>query len=234
MHIRDVDRRSNGYKYCRFIVDMWDALEGALEGGIGNLMLKVPEILAGRTGIRLDADPAWRIVLEATERASVLDNEDPLRGLGLMLDQLDPALYPGRTLASDGPTIPPGPGLTLTTVDAARGREWEHVVVIGTPYQAAPFGIDPSHDTRETDARQRRLHVAATRTRGRMVVVIHGRHGEGADAARLLVETLGEGTEYRSVSPPVPAGQDISRQGLDPAHTEDPGQDSQAMRRPAG
>ena len=233
MHIRDVDRRSNAYRYLRFIADIWRALEEALEGGIGNMMLKVPEIWAGRTGVRPDADPAWRIVVEAAERASLLDSGDPLRDLGLMLDQLDPARYSGRTLTGDETAIPPVSGLTLTTVDAARGREWENAIVIGTPDQAAPFDVSQSHDTRETDAGQRRLHVAATRTRGRIAVVIHGRHGEGEDAARLLVETLGEGTEYRKVGPPVPADHDMPREGLDPAHTEAPRQDNQPMRRPA-
>ena len=222
MHIRDVDRRSNVYRYSRFIVDMWHALEEALAGGTRNLLLKVPEVWAGRTGIRPDTDPAWRFVLEAAERASVLDSGNPLRELGLMLDQLDPALYPGSILASDEPAISPGSGLTLTTVDAARGQEWEHVMVIGPPHHAAPFGVGSSRDTREADARQRRLHVAATRTRGRIAVVIHGRHGEGADAASLLVETLGEGTEYRSVSSQVPADHDMPRKGLGLADTEGP------------
>ena len=170
-------------------------------------MLKAPEIWAARTGIRPDADPAWRFLLEAAERASVLDSGNPLRGLGLMLDQLDPALRPGSIPATDEPAISPGSGLTLTTVDAARGREWEHAIVIGAPHQMG-FGVGSSRDTREADARQRRLHVAATRTRGRIAVVIHGSHGEGADAASLLVETLGEGTEYRSVRPQVPADPD--------------------------
>ena len=108
----------------------------------------------------------------------------------------------------------PGSGLILTTVDAARGQGWPHCIVIGTPHQVAPFGVDSSHDTREAAARQRRLYVAATRTRGRMAFIIHGRHGEGADEAKLLVEILGEETEYRNVGPQVPAHHNMPREGL--------------------
>ena len=214
INIGDVDRRSTGYRYSRFIVDMWYALEAALQGGTTNLILQAPQLWAERTGINPDSDPAWRFVLEAAVRADALDSGDPLRSLGFLLDMLDPQLNSGSAVARDEAVSSQGSGLTLTTVDAARGQGWNHCIVIGLPHQVAPFGVGSSLDTREAEARQRRLYVAATRTRGRMVFIIHGRHGEGADAAKLLVEILGEETEYRNVSPQVPADHDVPREGL--------------------
>ena len=214
INIGDVDRRSKCYRYSRFIVDMWYALEAALQGGTTNLILQAPQLWAERTGINPDSDPAWRFVLEAAVRADALGNEDPLRSLGFLLDMLDPQLNSGSAVARDEAVSSQGSGLTLTTVDAARGQGWNHCIVIGLPHQVAPFGVGSSLDTREAEARQRRLYVAATRTRGRMLFIIHGRHGEGADAAKLLVEILGEETEYRNVSPQVPADHDVPREGL--------------------
>ena len=176
-------------------------------------------------------------------RADALGNEDPLRSLGFLLDMLDPQLNSGSAVARDEAVSSQGSGLTLTTVDAARGQGWNHCIVIGLPHQVAPFGVDSSCDTREAEARQRRLYVAATRTRGRMTFIIHGRHGEGADAAKQLVEILGEETEYRNdqsagAGRPRRAprgtgpreGPDI---GTDSADTEGPGQESLPVRRTA-
>ena len=212
INIGDVDRRSKCYRYSRFIVDMWYALEAALQGGTTNLILQAPQLWAERTGINPDSDPAWRFVLEAAVRADALDSGDPLRSLGFLLDMLDPQLNSGSAVARDEAVSSQGSGLTLSTVDAARGREWPHCIVIGSPDQVAPFGLGLFHDRRVT--RWRRVYVAATRTRGRMTFIIHGRHGEGADAAKQLVETLGEDTEYREVSPHVPADHDVPREGL--------------------
>ena len=55
INIGDVDRRSNCYRDSRFIVDMWYALEAALQGGTTALILQAPQIWADRTGIRPDS-----------------------------------------------------------------------------------------------------------------------------------------------------------------------------------
>ncbi|MET0740123.1 MAG: ATP-dependent DNA helicase [Candidatus Nanopelagicales bacterium] len=130
----------------------------------------------------------------------------PRAGVEVFLDDLSAQLIPSDTLAS----LPPeAPSVALMTAHAAKGLEWEVVVVAGVQDGVWPdlrgrgtlLGVDDLVDVVETgdlvpgsriprllDEERRLFYVACTRARERLVVTAVRDNDEGAQPSRFVTE----------------------------------------------
>ena len=92
------------------------------------------------------------------------------------LDALSPVLHPGSGPLEDRPD-----GLTLTTVDAARGREWRVVFVIDAGDHVIPGAVGPS-DPERWEGQQRIFYMLSTRASGLLYFCCPRQEGRGFDA----------------------------------------------------
>ena len=90
-----------------------------------------------------------RAICDTTPR---LARETPRHRLRRFLDILSPALHAGRS--------PGGGGLTLSTIDAAKGERWRIVFILDASDRTIPGRAGPHSDTRQA---QRLFYIAVTR-----------------------------------------------------------------------
>ena len=134
----------------RFVIDMWDAADRIRDRGPQRLCREVARVWIERTGVHLEEDSAWQETVALAESVLTAHGNDPGRQLAAFLDRLSPAFQPGGVAMSTA--TPQGPALTLTTLERARGREWEAVFVIGSPGQLVPVDPETAYDRRKAEA----------------------------------------------------------------------------------
>ena len=202
-HFQWVDRRSRTYTDLRHFTDAWRSLDQMRGKDLHDLCLAAHGMLQearGGAGLQPPEDPMWETVLSLSRNMPRLYGEVPSLQLARFLDLLSPALHPGLGPLGRGRYRTSRRGLTLTTIEAARGLEWKTVFVIGASDQVMPIRLDTSLDRRWVEAQQRRLYVAATRPVYHLYFVISRRSGRGFDQTiNGLMEILGSDVEHQQI-----------------------------------
>ena len=134
------------------------------------------------------------------------DEGNPRRLLEAWLDEISPALYPSmKSLRGHAFGVALG-GITITTADAATGREWGWVIVVVDWSDVVEKRGDDHRGWWPTHRRWTLLHNAAARASARLDIVISPPRTGGCDrrSNRVLTETLDDAAWYETYVGPQP------------------------------
>ena len=165
---------SSVFQGLSWLVQAWhdlDDLLGDPERGLAELVELAqtairqaqPPGLAGAEEPELER--LWALC-DATPR---LAGETPRQHLRRFLDPLSPALHAGRS--------PGGGGLTLGTIQAAKGLRWPIVFILDLSDRTIPGRAGPYSDTRQA---QRLFYIGVTRATDRLYLYSPADTGRGA------------------------------------------------------
>ena len=217
-HVIRTNERSALHRDLSYLVSAVRSLGEMLEEpevGLPDLCRRAHGLLVdarGDTG-RPTPEPQMARLLTLSESTPRRPNDKLIGHLARFLDLLSPALHPYRRPLENDRVSGGHRGMTLTTIEAARGLQWKVVFVMDASDHVMPGNLGPD-DGEKWEQQQRAFYVATTRAAERLFYVFSQQSGRGHDArpSRML-EVLGDQLVHE-VLEPVPR----------PRHEQAPGQ----------
>jgi len=170
-------RASEGFFQRPEVRTAVQALKGQLGAAVADLATTVRGVLAGQGWTseppsgQGQARERWESLAALLALAQAYATEHPEAGLAELITELDE-----RARVEHAPA---GAGVTLSTLHAAKGLEWEGVALVGVQEGTIPFALAQSPD--QLAEEQRLLYVGITRARRHLWVSwASTRNGGGA------------------------------------------------------
>ena len=174
-----------------FLVEAWhdlDDLLGDPEHGLAELVELAQTSIrqAQPQGLARVEEPELDRLWALCKAMPRLARDTPRQHLRRFLDNLSPALHAGRSPGSAG-----GAGLTLGTIEAAKGLRWPIVLILDATDQTIPGRAGPYSDTRPE---QRLFYIGVTRATVRLYLysLTDTGRGSGSRPSRFLDPVLGQ------------------------------------------
>ena len=217
-HVKRTNERSALHRDLSYLVSAVRSLGEMIEEpevGLPDLCRRAHGLLGdarGDTG-RPAPDPQMGRLLTLSESTPPRPNEKLIEHLARFLDLLSPALHPYRRPLENDRVSGGRRGMTLTTIEAARGLQWKVVFVMDASDHVMPGHLGPD-DGEKWEQQQRAFYVATTRAAERLFYCFSQQSGRGHDArpSRML-EVLGDQLGHEVLVP-------VRR----PRHEQAPGQ----------
>ena len=209
-HVKRSSERSSHHQDLSYLISAVRSLGEMIEEpevGLPDLCRRAHGLLVdarGGTG-RPTPEPQMARLLTLSESTPRRPNEKLIGHLARFLDLLSPALHPYRRPLENDRVSGGHRGMTLTTIEAARGLQWKVVFVMDASDHVIPGDIGPD-DGEKWEQQQRAFYVATTRAADLLFYCFSRQSGRGHDArpSRML-EVLGDQLVHEVVWPaPVP------------------------------
>lgn len=196
-----------------FFVSAWERLEGMMRDPtthVADLCWQAVGLLEEAQGpsnrLREKAQ-VERLLLLARERPSPeLPHPDPWGELRWFLDTISPDVHADPLAPENTNPFAPDRGLTFSTVEAARGLQWDIVWAVGVSDHVLPGAISPG-DIRRRRQAERLFYVWVTRARNQVIFCHAIRSGPTQDARPTpFLEPIGHLLRWVVIPPPGPPG----------------------------
>ena len=193
-----------------FFVSAWERLEGMMRDPsthVEDLCWQAVALLEEAQGPsnRLREKAQMERLLLLARNSPELPQPDPWGELRWFLDTISPDVH-ADPLAPDNNPFAPDRGLTFSTVEAARGLEWDIVWAVGVSDHVLPGAIPPG-DIRRRRQAERLFYVWVTRARNQVIFCHAIRSGPTQDARPTpFLEPIGDLLRWAVIPPPGPPG----------------------------